>query len=118
MINFIRNHSSVFLLLSLLALAILQGLVSERTVQSDVPALALLVTLATATVEAASSRILAIITGALAALTFCAVIAARWFQVELAVQGQWVFLSIFVGFCALRLLRKVLARPCTLRKVV
>ena len=110
MANF-RAYSSVFLLLSLLTLAILQGLVGgERPGQSDAPALALLVTLAAAAYEAASSRLLALIAGGLGALTLCAVIAGRWFRVDSAAQVQWIFLSVFFAFCALRLLQKVL-RP-------
>jgi hypothetical protein len=76
--------------------------------------LALLATLATGTAEAAPSGMLALVAGGLAALTFCAVIAASWFRIEFAVQARWILLAIFFAFCALRLLQKVL-RPGVVR---
>jgi ion channel len=108
--NFVRNHSSVILLVSLVTLALLNGLISEQPGRHDVLALALLATLAAGTLEAASSKRLTLIAAGLAAVTSTVVIVARWFHVESAARVQWILIFIFFAFCATRLLKKVL-RP-------
>jgi len=110
MVSCFRKHSSVVLLLLLALLALLHGLLGERAGHDDVLIIALLATLAVGAVEAAASGMLALIAGGLATLTFCTVMAARWFRIESAVQAQPILLAIFFAFCALRLLQKVL-RP-------
>jgi hypothetical protein len=110
MVKLFRKHSSVVLLLLLATLALLHGLLAERAGQDDVLILVLLATLAAGAAEAAASGMIALIAGGLATLTFCAVIAARWFHMESAIQAQPVLLAIFFAFCAVRLLQKVL-RP-------
>jgi hypothetical protein len=105
-----RNHSSVFLLSSLLALGLLHGFFAGRAGENAVLPVVFLAALVAATAEAAPSRKLTLIAGGLAGLTFATVVAVRWLHIEALLLAQWIVLSTFLVFSVFLLLQKVL-RP-------
>ena len=105
-----RNHSSVFLLSSLLALGLLHGFFAGRAGENAVLPVVFLAALVAATAEAAPSRKLTLIAGGLAGLTFSTVVAVRWLHIEALLLALWIVLSTFLVFSVFLLLQKVL-RP-------
>src|SRR6266542_3219767 len=100
MFESLRNHSSLLLLLLLLALGLLHGFFSGRAGENAVLPVVLLAALVAATAEAAPSRKLTLIAGGLAGLTFSAVVAVRWLRIETLLLAQWIVLSTFLVFSA------------------
>ena len=105
-----RSRLTLFLLVSLVSLALMHGFFSQYLWGRVMTSFALLAVLFGATFEARSSLALTALNAVLAALTFVTDLAGHWLHLPVLFEAKWFCFSIFLALATNRLERYVL-RP-------